>query len=325
MKKVLMLLLVFSLIGITVCAATATFRLNWYAQGIHTPFFAAYEKGYYAEEGINLTIREGTGSGVTVRLVGNKSETFGFADAATAMLGIAQGIPIKIIAPIYAVNGFAIVTLADKGITTPKDLEGKRVAITPGDALTGLFPAVVQANNIDDSKITYVSMDAAAKPAALMAGRVDAILGGADDQAIRLEELGYDVVVLRFAEYGVPTIGLALLAHEDTIRDNPELVRAFLRATLKGWAEAYMDTEEIVSLGLPYMPDVSFPRALAEVQVALDSLFSPNSNVIGMPTTQDWERSVELLKLYGGLETDKPSTFFYDESVLPYWLHRKVW
>ena len=140
-----------------------SFRLNFIAVGLHAPFYLGLDRGFYRQEGIDLTIGEGTGSGTTVRLVGDKSDLFGFTDAGTAIIGIAQGIPVKVIAPVYEINAFAVLTAADSGITKPKDLENRRVGSTPGDAFDALWPALVGANAIDASKVHIVAVDSAAR------------------------------------------------------------------------------------------------------------------------------------------------------------------
>jgi NitT/TauT family transport system substrate-binding protein len=312
-----MLFLLVGLAAASQAADKATLRLNWYAHGIHAPFYAALDKGWYKDAGLDLEILEGSGSGTTVKLIGNRSNTFGFADAGTAIAGISQGVPVKVISPIYQINGFAVVTLADSGIKAPKDLEGKRLGVTPGDALSQLFPAFVSANRIDDSKITYVSMDASAKPPALMNRQIDAIIGGADDQAITVRSKGFAVTELRFAHYGVPTIGLSLLAHEDTIKENPRLVKRFLEATLRGWDFARKNPAEAIRIEKKYVPTLDESRGLSELNVAISCLFSKDAKWLGRATDADWEKTVELMVKYRGLSDKLPASAYYTNSVLP--------
>jgi NitT/TauT family transport system substrate-binding protein len=161
-------------------ADDASLLLNWYLGGLHTPFYLGKERGYYEEEGINLTINEGRGSGRSVQVVAAKGDTFGMSDAGSLMLGVAKGTPIKAVMSLLNTSGFGIISLAEAGIETAKDLEDKRLAVSPGDALTQLFPAVVKANGLDGDRIELVFMDPPAKPVAVMEGRADALLGGID-------------------------------------------------------------------------------------------------------------------------------------------------
>jgi NitT/TauT family transport system substrate-binding protein len=214
-------------------ADQASLLLNWYLGGLHTPFYLGVERGYYADEGIDLTINEGRGSGRSVQVVGSKGDTFGMADGGSLMLGAAKGQPVKAVMSLLNTPGFAVISLAETGIKAPKDLEGKRLAVSPGDALTQLFPAVVNANGLDPSRIELVFVDPPAKVVTVPEKQADALLGGADDQFFLIEAKGFEPAALRFADYGVATIGMTILAHEDTISDNPDLVRRFVASTVR--------------------------------------------------------------------------------------------
>ena len=213
-----------------------TFRMNWYWGGIHAPFVLAKERGYFEKEGLNVEIAEGKGSATTVQLVGTKADTFGWADGSTIALNLAKGVPVKAVATILNVLPYAVVSLDEKNIRTAKDLEGKSLAITPGDGLTQTWPAVVAANKLDASKIKLVHVAPQAKIPAVTEKQVDALLGGADDQAISIEAKGMKTRALKFGDLGVPLIGFAILAHQDTIKDRPDLVRKVVAASLEGVA-----------------------------------------------------------------------------------------
>ncbi|MDQ7820532.1 MAG: ABC transporter substrate-binding protein [Armatimonadota bacterium] len=294
-----------------------SFRLNFVAVGLHAPFYLGLDRGFYRDVGIDLRIGEGTGSATTVRLVGNRSDVFGFADAGTTIIGIAQGIPVKIIAPVYQMNAFAIIAAPDAGIAKPKDLEGKRVGVTPGDALSALWPALVGANNIDESKVRLVAMDPAAKVPAILNKQVEAILGGADDQAVTLRQRGMPVVVLRFADYGVSTIGLSIIAHQDTLAAQPDLVRRFLRATVRSWDVARRNPDVAVAVQKRYIPALNEAIARDQLAVAISSLFSKSSNELMKATDKDWLDTVVLLARYMGLTGRYGPKYYYDQSFLP--------
>lgn len=300
-----------------------TFRLNWLTGGVHTGFFVALDKGYYAREGLDVQILEGRGSGTTVRLIGGKSDDIGLADAGSAVIGIAQGIPIKVIAELFQINAFAVVAMADSGISKPKDLEGKRVGVTPGDALSQLWPAVIGANRVDADKITLVAMDPAAKMPALILKQVDAFLGGADDQAVTLRQRGFNVVVLRFSDFGVPTIGLSILAHNDSIRDRPQVLRGFIRASARGWDETRSRPDEGVRIHLKYFPNLDAKVTREQLDVAISSLFSARSAELLRATDEDWRDHVVLLARYMGVTGQFGPRHYYTRDAMPEMLPRK--
>lgn len=294
-------------------------RQNWYIGGLHTPFYLARERGYYAEQGIDLEIGEGAGSAKTVQLVANKSDTFGMADAGSLMLAAAKDAPAKAIMSLLNTSGFGVIFLKESGIQTIKDLEGKSLAVTPGDALTQLWPAVVAANNLNADKIQLVQMDAAAKPVAVMEKRVDALLGGIDDQFFLIKYKGFEPGQIRFADVGVNTIGMTILVHPDLIKENAEAIRGFVRATIRGWEEAKKDPDAAVQAALKVKPDLNAQSTRDQLMVDISLLESPGTKgkPIGYGAPEEWEQTLQLMKKYRDLQTDKPASFFYTNEFIP--------
>src|SRR5512134_916257 len=96
-----------------------TFRLNWYMGGLHVPFYYGKERGFYKEEGIDLTINEGRGSANTVQVVAAGSDTFGMADSSSVIGLAAKGADVKSVMSLLNSTGFSVVSLAENGIKTP--------------------------------------------------------------------------------------------------------------------------------------------------------------------------------------------------------------
>lgn len=293
--------------------------LNWYLGGLHAPFYLGLERGYYAEEGIDLTINEGRGSGRAVQVIAAEGDTFGMSDAGSLMLGAAQGAPIKAVMSLLNTSGFGVISLAETGIETPKDLEGKILAVSPGDALTQLFPAVMAANGLDADSIELVFMDPPAKPVAVMEGTAHALLGGIDDQYFLLQQQGFEPAALRFADIGVNTVGITVHTHEDLLEENPDLVRRFVRASVRSWEAAMEDPGAAVDAALAVKPDLDRQSMLNQLGVDLDLLLSPNTEGrgIGYGALEDWQYTQELLTQYRDLQTDRPADSFFTNEFLP--------
>ncbi len=296
-----------------------TFRMNWYWGGIHAPFVLAKERGYFEKAGLNVEIAEGKGSATTVQLVGNKSDTFGWADGSTVMLSAAKGVPVKAVATILNVLPYAVVSLEEKNIRVAKDLEGKSLAITPGDGLTQTWPAVVAANKLNADSIKLVHMAPQAKIPAVTERQVDALLGGADDQALTIEAKGFKTRALKFVDMGVPLVGFTIFAHQDTIKERPDLVRKVVAASIKGFEDALREPEAAVAAVKKIAPLVDTDVVRRQLAVDLALLFgkaNPQKRV-GYGPPEDWAETLELLKKYRGLETTLPATAFYTNEFLP--------
>src|SRR5262249_31441131 len=144
------------LLGLPVTSRGAdpvTLRLDWILTGKHLPFYLALERGYYEAEKLQVEISQGQGSATTVKLVGNKSDTFGYADASVVAVAISGGTPIKMIGGIARRSAVAIGYWPDSGITTPKSLEGKSLLVTPGSTESTILPALFAINQVDPQKV----------------------------------------------------------------------------------------------------------------------------------------------------------------------------
>jgi NitT/TauT family transport system substrate-binding protein len=305
------------------CAAPAlaadavTFRLNWYLGGLHVPFYYGKEKGYYAAEGIDLTINEGRGSANTVQVVAAGSDTFGLADSSSVIATAAKGAEIKSVMSLLNSTGYSVVSLAEAGIRTPKDLEGKRLAVSPGDPLGQLLQAMAAANKLDMSKITLVQVDPAAKVVAVLEKRVDGLLGGADDQFFLIKQRGLQPAALRYADNGANIVGMTIVTRSDLIKNKPDLVRRFVRATVKSWEEAKKNPGAAVDAALKVKPDLNRQSTLDQLLVDIDLLDSKNSKGrIGWGAQADWDQTLDLMKKYRDLQTTQPWTAFHTNEFV---------
>src|SRR6476659_10156315 len=262
-----------------------TFRLNWYLGGLHVPFYYGKDKGYYAAEGIDLTINEGRGSANTVQVVAAGSDTFGLADSSSVVLTASKGADVKSVMSLLNTTGFSVVSLAEAGIKTPKDLEGKKVAVTAGDPLGQLLQAVCKANNVDCGKITMIQVDPAAKVVTVLEKKADALLGGVDDQYFLIKYKGATPAAMRYADFGANIVGMTILTSGDTMKAKPDLNRQ---------------------------------STLDQLKVDIELLDSKNSKGrIGWGAQADWDQTLAILKNYRDLQTDKTWKAFHTNEFVP--------
>lgn len=313
--------------ALLICAALAparaedkvSFRLNWYPGGFHAPFYLGIERGYYRDKGIGLTINPGRGSANTVQVVAAGTDTFGLADSASVMLLATKGADVKTVMSLANTSSFGVISLAETGIHAPKDLEGKRLAITPGDALTQLFPAVARRHDLDMAKIRLVQIDPAAKVSAVLEKRVDALLGGLDDQYFLIKQKGFTPAALGFAKNGANTVGLTIFTAGSTLEKQPDLVRRFVAATQRAWMDAMGDPDAAVAAEMKSNPDLNGPSTREQLVADLSFLESPatHGKPIGWGAMEDWTATEDLLKQYRDLKTDKPASAFFTNEFLP--------
>lgn len=291
--------------------------LNFLAAAPNAGFMMAKQLGLYEKAGINLTIEEGKGSGTTAQMVATGQTDVGFADAPAAMQLRTKGAPVKIIAPVLQTNGFAIISLEESGIASPKDLIGKKLAVQPGTAQTTLLDAILSSNQIDKSKVDVINIDPGAFVGALLEKKVDAILGGADFHSIQIRERGFKVRDIFYRDAGVPTVGLSIIARDDRIKADPELYRKFVEASLQGWDAARKNPEAAADAVVAQFPSVKKAQVLAQFDVVNKLLCAPGAAMLGKVPEKNWTASFDLLTQYLGLPKDKPITDYHTTELLP--------
>src|SRR3954451_8561889 len=223
-----------------------TFQLNWVAGGPNAGFAAAVAEGYYRDAGLDVTLVQGNGSGNTAQLVASGRAQLAYADAVAVSQLIAKGAPMKVLATVYQSNPNEVSALKKNGIRSVKDLAGKKVGVPSGSSQTTMLPLFLKANGLKESDMTLMNMPPTAMVPALLQGQVDAILGSMDAYQIQLEAQGAQLDNYRFADYGVPTVSTSIFANDAFIKDNADVVRKFIAASLKGWSFAMDHPDQAV-------------------------------------------------------------------------------
>ena len=293
-----------------------TLRLNWYAYGEHAPFAYGVKKGIYENEGIDLTILEGNGSGPVVQAIGAGNDRFGYADA-YAMAGlVAKGLPVKMIADFVQTSPLSIIYFADKPIKGPKDLEGRKVSFTAGDSIHQAFQALLKVNNVDKSKVQEVYFDPRGKMAAVMAGQVDAMGGYYTTQAGQLEEqTKKKVSYFRYVDFGVNALSQGLLIHPKYLADR-DLNCRMVRASSKAWTEAAKNPEEAAKILVEMFPKAgALELNLEQWKDTIQLMYTANTKgkPAGWMAREDWETLLALQKTYGQIQTKAASDYYTDE------------
>lgn len=293
-----------------------TVTLNWVPYGEHAPFYYGVEQGIFEEEGIDLTIQPGNGSGNTVQQVAQRNTDFGWADTPPLVNGISSGMPVRSVGVFLQTGPSSVEFFADQGITEPADLVGKTVGGTPGDAMYGTFPAWLELNGVDPADVTVVNVDAAGKIAALIEGKVDAIQGFHHDQAPTIEnQTGEEVEALPFADFGMNLLGTGLVAHEALLADDPELVEAMVRATSRAFLAASEDPDAAVAAmaaGAEQAPDEAV--LAAQLAATVDLLGLEDAPAPGVNTEEQWTDTLTFLSENTDFDGGTTPADFWDGS-----------
>lgn len=254
-----------------------TLVLDYIVSGIHAPYFVAVGKGFYKDAGLEVEVMRGTGSSDTVKKVAAKQVTFGICDFGTLVtLNIREKTPTKAVAAVYGKSANGMMFLKESGIKVPKDIEGRVMGRSAAGATVNMLPAFFKVNNIDRSKIKEVVLEPSTRLAMLLSRKVDIdteqpILRSKYQKAADVAGEKVTVMTMFFSDFGLNAYGNVIAAHDDLIRDNPELVRRFVQATIKGLSYAFEHPEEAISILVNINPVINEEGALGELLAIRDT------------------------------------------------------
>jgi NitT/TauT family transport system substrate-binding protein len=308
------------------------FTLDFKFEAPSAPFLLAIDKGYYKTEGLDVTIDEATGSLESIERVASGAYDAGFADinALIKFRDAKPSTPVKAVFMLYNRPPFAVIGRKSRGISNPKDLEGKTLGAPAGDGAYAQWPIFVQANNITGSKVTIENVSFPVREPMLAAGQVDAITGLSFFSFIDLKEKGVpvdDLVVLLMADYGVNLYGSAIIVNSKFAGEHPDAVKGFLRAFTK----ALKDT---VARPATAVESVLKRNSLARKNVELDRLniaireniVTPEVKANGYGSIDDnrFTHAIEQIALTHKFKAARPKAEdVFDSSFLPSPAERK--
>jgi NitT/TauT family transport system substrate-binding protein len=297
-----------------------TFRLDWIVDGSHTCFFAAQSKGYFEQQGLDVQLLEGAGSGTAATLVANGSNTFGFSDAGVVAKTINDGAKIKMVAGIFERSPSIIISLKSSGITSAKDLTGKSIGGTSGEAPLQLLPAYLQANGVDPDSVKIVNIDPAAKIAALLQKRVDAIVAySSSDLPVAEGQAPGQLSVQHYADAGVVTMSNGIITSTKEIEEHPDVVQGFVKAVQQGFQFCQQNPDEAVKLLTDRFPQtVDAGQAKIALNEVLKNLHTKRTadKPVGYMDPADWQDTLSTLQKYTGLTgVQSPDTYYTNQFV----------
>ena len=292
------------------------FTTDWGYNGRHAYYFVAVDKGYYKAEGLDVEILGGRGSGTVIKEVAAGTVDIGFADAGTLAVARAnENVPVKMLAVVYADSPHALIVLADSGIKGPKDLMGKTASDAAGSSNYKYFSYYAKAGGADPNKVKWVFSESTALIGLLLTGRVDAIGQYALGIPL-LEKRAAPKKVHTLLYKNVPGFEIyanGIIVREDTLKNEPEMVKKFVRASLKGLRDACANPAEAGKILAKYHkqvePDIGEGETKLVCEIAINDLSKKHG--LGYIDVGKMGKTIELVKKTFKLKRDiKPEEVF---------------
>jgi NitT/TauT family transport system substrate-binding protein len=287
-------------------ADKVTLLLNWFQLADHSPFYMAMQKGYFAEEDIELEIIRGQGSGDTAAKVDLGQADFGISDIPTVLTAISKGANLTIVGVVYDKAANNLFFYKDSGIEEVADLAGKAIAVPAGDSHRFLWPALAKLHDVDPDSVELVNVKPEGKQGIVAARRVDGAFDLYTSYPIWEKALGEGQVGnLLFADQGIALYGHGYIVNSDLVEENPELIERFLRATYKGWRDTYAEREAAIDAMMAEVPGIDREAYLANLDLVLDLVITERSEADGLGWIQPELMQETIDITYSGGQMEK--------------------
>lgn len=318
--------------GSAAAQTAVKFSLDWKFEGPAAPFVVAIDKGYFKAEGLDVTIDTAAGSLEPINRLASGTYDIGFGDINSLIKFRDQnpGVPLKAVFMFYNKPAFSIVGRKSRGIMKPKDLEGHKLGAPAADGAFAQWKIFAQANDIDTSKVTIENVGFPVREPMLAAGQVDAITGFSFSSYINLKDRGVpvdDIVVLLMADYGVNLYGNVIIVNPKFAAEKPEVVKAFLRALVKGMKETVKDpsgsVESVIKRNDVAKKDIELERLHMAIR---DNIITPEvkANGYGAVDLARLDASIDQIALTYTFKAKPKGADIFDSSFLPDAAERKA-
>ncbi|MBU1343271.1 MAG: ABC transporter substrate-binding protein [Proteobacteria bacterium] len=270
-------------------------QLKWHHQAQFAGFYIAEKKGFYGAENIHVSLKSRTpgmsNKQVVDELVRGES-LFAVLGGDSLLTERALGAPIVSIAVIFQRNPYAYATLKGSKIHRPQDFVGKKIMLPPDGKLQ--HAALMKKLGLSDNDIEYLPYDRDSD--VLSTGKIDAQMVYRPGSGLALEDKGRQLSFIWVEDYGIRLYADTIVTTEKTIKEKPDLVEKFLRASLKGWRYAIENPEEAVAVTLAMDPALVRDQQMRMLKIQTP-LIHTGEHQIGWMEQAVWQDMQKIFRI----------------------------
>ncbi|MDJ0822413.1 MAG: ABC transporter substrate-binding protein [Paracoccaceae bacterium] len=314
------------LLGTMAAAETKlSFALDWKFEGPSAPYFLAIDNGHFADAGLEVEITAGKGSLDAIPKVATGAFPVGFADINSLVRFLDQNpeAPVTAVMMVYDKPPFAVIGRKSLGVEAPADLMGKVLGAPPPDGAWAQFPIFADANGLDMGQITVEPVGFPTREPMLAEGNVAAVTGFSFSSFLNLVRLGVpedDISTILMADHGVELYGNAILVNTDFAAENEDVVKAFVAAVGKGWADAIADPAKAVESLMTRNPaaDAALEQRRLELAIASNVVTDYTSaNGMGHIVPDRLAKAIEQIGTVYEFQNAPDASLYFTDAFLP--------
>jgi NitT/TauT family transport system substrate-binding protein len=309
-------------IGLVALAAPAlaadkvVMRINFTPWGMHAPVFGGKAQRFYEQEGIDLEIRPPSAGQQNEVFIGTGREQFGLANADSFVKARGSGLPVVAVMADEPDNPFSVITLKKDNIDTPAKMKGKKMAWFATN-VRGLVEPLLAKGGLSGNDIEFVNVARGSEVQMLAAGQVDAVFGYSFGQALTLDMRGFPTNAMPVKDYGVKFYGTVFYTNEALLKSNPDLVKRFVRATLKSYIWTRDNMEKAVAEIVKVSPDRDLKLETQKLGIIYGLYNVPDyAERFGLMNDEKWQSSIDILAGSGDLPKKPLAKEMYTNAIV---------
>lgn len=302
-------------------ADKVTVQLSWFHGVEYAGFYTAVEKGYYADENIEVTLNAGGPEINPLDEVNNGNAQVGIGSSDSLIIAKTNGQNFVSVATIFQDNPLAITSLKSSRIQKPEDLAGKTVGAYSLDLSSYsdfMFLAFMSRTGLQKDDMSYALIEDFYGANEIKSGNMDAMSGMfATDQQVMTREAGDEINLMYYKDYGVDVYINTIFITENLAQSNPDLITRFVRATMKGYEYAVANPSEIAGYAVAYDDtlDLSYQQQVMQAQIPF---IDTGKGTLGSMDENVWKNTQEILMEFGLISTPVDlSTIYTNKFVTP--------
>ena len=298
--------------------------LDFIPLGRHAAWYAALAEGYYKDEGLDVSIIPSQGTAQVIQAVESGTANIGFVDVPSVIIARGNGSKLKLVAVDYVKAPYAIFSLSNgANVTEPKQLEGLNLGSGAGSFTPKVIQGFMAQKGLDPNKLTISNVAPPARATMLLSGKIPAIeffVMSKPGLEAGAKASNTELRTLLLADHGLELYGNGIAATEDYIAKNSDILKRFVRASLKGWKFTIANPEKAAEDQIKFVPSLKLEGSVVEIKVVTDLAVTAETkkNGLGWFDPVKMKANVDFVEKYIGVVGKPPvATDIYATGFLP--------